>query len=81
MSSIGDNSNGQLKSIVERIENVNEEIRGLTEDRSDIFQEAKSNGWDVKALRKIIALRKLSEEDRAAQDAILDTYMQALGML
>ena len=77
----GHNSNSQLKSIVERIENVNEEIRGLTEDRSDIFQEAKSNGWDVKALRKIIALRKLSEEDRAAQDAILDTYMQALGML
>ena len=77
----GHNSNGQLKSVVERIENVNDQIKGLTEDRSDIFSEAKGNGFDVKALRKIIALRKLSADDRAAQDAIIDTYMTALGML
>jgi uncharacterized protein (UPF0335 family) len=73
--------NGQLKAIVERIETVNEEIKGLYDDRNDIFSEAKGNGFDTKALRKIIALRKLSSEDRAQQDAILETYMHALGML
>ena len=77
----GHNSNAQLKSIVERIESINEEIKGLSDDRSDIFSEAKGNGFDTKALRKIIALRKLSSEDRAAQDQILETYMNALGML
>jgi uncharacterized protein (UPF0335 family) len=73
--------NGQLKAIVERIETINEEIKGLTDDRGDIFSEAKGNGFDTKALRKIIALRKLSSEDRAQQDAILETYMNALGMV
>jgi uncharacterized protein (UPF0335 family) len=73
--------NGQLKAIVERIETVNEEIKGLYDDRNDIFSEAKGNGFDTKALRKIIALRKLSSEDRAQQDAILETYMNALGMV
>jgi uncharacterized protein (UPF0335 family) len=73
--------NGQLKALVERIENVNEQIKELTDDRGEIFQEAKYGGFDVKALRKVIAMRKLSADDRAAQEAILDTYMQALGML
>jgi uncharacterized protein (UPF0335 family) len=77
----GHNSNAQLKSVVERIERINEDIKGLTDDRSDIFSEAKGNGFDTKALRKIIALRKLSSEDRAAQDQILETYMNALGMI
>jgi uncharacterized protein (UPF0335 family) len=73
--------NGQLKALVERIETINEEIKGLSDDRTDIFSEAKGNGFDTKALRKIIALRKLSSEDRAQQDAILETYMNALGMV
>jgi uncharacterized protein (UPF0335 family) len=73
--------NGQLKALVERIENINEEIKGLSDDRTDIFSEAKGNGFDTKALRKIIALRKLSSEDRAQQDAILETYLAALGMV
>jgi uncharacterized protein (UPF0335 family) len=77
----GHNSEGQLKSLVERIESVNEQIKDLTDDRGEIFQEAKSGGFDTKALRKIIALRKLSANDRAAQESILETYMQALGML
>jgi uncharacterized protein (UPF0335 family) len=73
--------NGQLKALVERIETINEEIKGLSDDRTDIFSEAKGGGYDTKALRKIIALRKLSSEDRAQQDAILETYMNALGMV
>jgi uncharacterized protein (UPF0335 family) len=78
-ATIGDNS--QLKSIVERIENVNEQIKELTDDRSDIFKEASGNGLDSKALRTIIRLRAMKPDDRAAQEAILDTYKQALGML
>lgn len=81
MSELGHNSDQQLRSIVERIEHVNEEIKGLTEDRGDIFKEARGNGWDVKALRQIIALRKMSADDRQAREAILETYKQALGML
>ena len=77
----GHNSNAQLKAIVERIETINEQIKEMTDDRGDIFAEAKGNGFDTKALRKIIALRKLSSEDRAAQEQILETYMHALGML
>jgi len=73
--------NGQLKAIVERIENMNVEIKELSDERNDIFTEAKGNGFDTKVLRKIIALRKLSSEDRAAQEQILETYMQAMGML
>jgi uncharacterized protein (UPF0335 family) len=79
MSTIGDNS--QLKSVVERIENVNEQIKGLTSDRSDIYKEASGNGLDSKALRTIIRLRAMKPDDLAAQEAILDTYKQALGML
>lgn len=72
--------NGQLKSIVERVEKLNEDKQAISADISDIFKEAKGNGFDVKALRKVIALRKLSADDRANQDAILETYMNALGM-
>lgn len=71
----------QLKSIVERVERVNGEIKDLQSDRSDIFKEAGSNGFDVKALRTIIRLRQQSPDDIAAQEAILDSYKHALGML
>jgi uncharacterized protein (UPF0335 family) len=81
MSEPGHNSKEQLKAIVERIENVNEQIKELTSDRGDIFKEAKGTGWDVKALRTIIRLRAMSPDDRAEQDAILDTYKNALGMI
>ena len=79
MSQIGDNS--QLKAIVERIEHVEVEIKDLQTGRNEIYTEAKSAGLDPKALRTIIRLRKQSPDDRAAQEAILDTYKQALGML
>jgi uncharacterized protein (UPF0335 family) len=81
MTEPGHNINGQLKSIVERIENMNEQIKDLQSDRSDIFKEAVGNGMDRKALATIIRLRAMSPDDRAAQEAILETYKQALGML
>jgi uncharacterized protein (UPF0335 family) len=73
--------NGQLKAIVERIETVEQAVKELNEDKSDIFKEAKGNGYDTKALRMIIKMRKESPDDRASREAILETYMHALGML
>ena len=71
----------QLRSIVERVEHVDEEIRELTEAKKEIFQEAKGNGFDVKALRTIVRLRKQDPNERAEAETILETYMQALGMI
>lgn len=72
MAGIGDN--GHLKSFVERIEHCEEAKREILVDIKEIYAEAKSNGFDVKVLRKVIRLRKM-------QEAILETYMHALGML
>ena len=71
----------QLKSIVERIERLEEEKKGISDDINGIYTEAKSNGYDVKALREIIRMRKKDANERAEQEAILETYMAALGML
>ncbi len=73
--------NGQLKSIVERIENLDDQIKELRSDQKDIFAEAKGNGYCTKTLRKVIALRKQDPQARQEQETILETYMQALGML
>jgi len=80
MTDIGPGHNDQLRSIVERIENLDGQIDELRSDKSDIFSEAKGNGYDVKALRTILRLRKQTPDDRAAQEAVLETYKQALGM-
>lgn len=76
----GHNSKEQLKSIVERIETINDEIKEKRDDVSDIYSEAKGNGFDVKALRQIVQMRKMDPNKRAEREAILDTYMSALGM-
>ena len=73
--------NGQLKSIVERIERLAEEKDGIASDISDLFKEAKGNGYDVPALRALIKLRKEDANKRAERETILETYMAALGML
>ena len=70
----------QLKSIIERIERVSEEIDGLKADVKDIYAEAKGNGFDTKIIRAIVRLRKLSAADRQEMDALMETYMAALGM-
>jgi uncharacterized protein (UPF0335 family) len=71
----------QLKSIIERIERLEEEKKAIADDIRDVFAEAKGNGFDTKALRKIITLRKKDQRERAEEEAILELYMQALGML
>lgn len=72
---------GQLKAIVERIERVEAEIEVLGDDRKEIYSEAKSAGFDCKAIRTIIRMRKQDSDERQEQETILETYLQALGML
>lgn len=71
----------QLHSIVQRIERLEEEKKALADDIRDVYAEAKSTGFDVKALRTIIKLRKQDSAERQEHEAILATYMVALGMV
>lgn len=71
----------QLKSIIERIEKLEEEKAGIASDIKDIFAEAKGNGYDVKTLRKVISLRKQDAAEREEAEHLLDTYRRALGMI
>jgi uncharacterized protein (UPF0335 family) len=79
MATIGDNS--QLRTIVERIERVELEIKDLQTGRNEIYAEAKSNGHDVKALRDAVRRRKVNASRRAEHEAQVDLYMAALESL
>jgi uncharacterized protein (UPF0335 family) len=71
----------QLKAIIERIEHLEEEKKAISDDIRDVYAEAKGNGYDVTALRTVIRLRKQDKDERAEQEAILETYLHALGMI
>ena len=71
----------QLKSIIGRVEKLEEEKAGLAADIRDVFAEAKGNGYDVKAIRTIIKMRKMDASEREEAETILDTYLNVLGML
>lgn len=71
----------QLKSIIGRVEKLEEEKAGISADIRDVFAEAKGNGFDVKAIRSIIKIRKMDAQEREEQETVLDTYLHALGML
>lgn len=86
MSELDDNAThsfakDQLKALIERIERLEEEKKAIADDIKDIFAEAKGNGFDVKALRTVLRMRKQDANERAEQQTILETYLQALGML
>ena len=70
----------RLRSLIERIERLEEEKKGVQDDIRDIFAEAKSAGFDVKAMRAVIKLRKMNVADRDEQELILDTYRKALDL-
>lgn len=72
---------GQLRSIVERIERLEEEKKALGDDIREVFAEAKANGYDGKTLRQVVKLRRMDESERDEQAALLDLYLSALGML
>jgi uncharacterized protein (UPF0335 family) len=79
MSEPGHNSKEQLKSIIDRVENLNTQIGELRSDQGDIFKEAGGQGYDVKALRRVIAIRKLGAGKHEEFENVVETYLQALG--
>lgn len=71
---------GHLKAFIERIERLEEEKRALAEDIKDVYAEAKGTGYDAKAMRKIVSIRRQDHNKRREEEEILDIYMSALGM-
>ncbi|MBO7454467.1 MAG: DUF2312 domain-containing protein [Alphaproteobacteria bacterium] len=71
----------KLKLYVEKIENLEAEKVEIQENISDVFKQAKADGFDVKIMKKVIKLKKMKTEDRENEDMLLDTYMLALGMI
>lgn len=71
----------QLRAFIERIERLEEEKKTIADDIKDVYAEAKGTGFDTKILKKVIALRKKDEQERLEEDAILETYLAALGMI
>ena len=68
----------RLRSLVERIERLEQEIKELTDDKKDVYAEAKGEGFDVKILREVVRLRKQDKDERDERDSLLDTYMHAI---
>jgi uncharacterized protein (UPF0335 family) len=78
---VGGNSAGNLRSLIERIERLEEEKKAIADDIKEIYAEGKGTGFDPKIMRIMIRRRKMDASDRAEQDALVDTYSAALGML
>lgn len=81
MTTMQASTQNQLRQLIEQIERLEEDKKGLAEDVRDKFAEAKAMGFDVKVLRQVIRLRKKSKTDRDEEQAVLETYLHALGML
>ncbi|MGH1417298.1 MAG: DUF2312 domain-containing protein [Hyphomicrobiaceae bacterium] len=81
MTTLQDSAQKQLRQYIEQIERLEEEKKALAGDIRDKYLEAKAVGFDVKALRKIVQLRKKSDTERQEEETILEVYMHALGML
>ncbi|MBB3347494.1 MULTISPECIES: DUF2312 domain-containing protein [Sphingomonas] len=71
----------ELRLLIERAERLEEEKKGIADDIKDVFAEAKSRGYDAKAIRQIMKIRKQKREEYQEEQSILEVYMQALGML
>lgn len=78
---LGNNAQGRLVSLVERVERLLEEVSELREDIKEVFAEAKGEGFDTKTMRKAIAIRAMDPAKRKEAEALLDTYLAALGNL
>jgi len=74
-------TNNPLKSFIDRIERLNHERAEITADIREVYAEAKVGGFEPKIMRKVIAARKMDTADRLEQEALIETYMSALGML
>jgi uncharacterized protein (UPF0335 family) len=80
MADVGGIAAGKLRSVVERIEKLEEEKAALSGDIREVYAEAKGGGFDIKVLRQVVRLRKLNNTDRQEQESLLDIYKRALGM-
>jgi uncharacterized protein (UPF0335 family) len=81
VSDVGHNSgDDRLRLLIERIERLEEEKKGIADDIRDVYMEGKAVGYDTKAMREIYRLRKMKPEDRAEREMILETYKKALGL-
>ena len=80
MSKAGGVAGDHLKSFIERIERLEEEKKALGEDIRDVYSEAKANGFEAKIMRQIVKIRKMDKDELDEQEALLDTYLLALGM-
>ena len=80
MAKAGGVAGERLKSFIERVERLEEEKKALTDDIRDVYSEAKANGFEVKVMRQIVKIRKMDKDDLDEQEALLETYMRALGM-
>jgi uncharacterized protein (UPF0335 family) len=81
MADVGGIAGDRLKSFIERIERLEEEKKALQEDIKEVFAEAKGTGFDVKIIRQILKIRKMDKDDLDEQEALLDVYKRALGMI
>jgi uncharacterized protein (UPF0335 family) len=80
MSNVANIAAEELRLLIERVERLNEEKQGISEDITDVLKEASGRGYDPKAIRKIVAIRKKRQEAVQEEQAILETYLSALGM-
>ena len=81
MADTGGIAADQIRSIIERIERLEEEKQALADDIKEVYAEAKANGFDTKILRQVVRIRKQDRNERLEQEAILELYMSALGMI
>jgi uncharacterized protein (UPF0335 family) len=81
MLDVGGVAGAQLKSLIERIERLEEEKRALGEDIKEVYAEAKGTGFEPKIMRQIIKIRKMDQDEHDEQESLLDVYKRALGML
>ncbi len=80
MPTVGGITGERLRSLIERIERLEEEKKALSDDIREVYAEAKAEGFDAKTMRQVIRLRKMESNDRQEQEALLETYLSALGM-
>ncbi|MCB1495290.1 MAG: DUF2312 domain-containing protein [Bauldia sp.] len=80
MADTGGIAADQIRSIIERIERLEEEKQALADDIKEVYAEAKANGFDTKILRQVVRIRKQDTAERQEQEALLDLYLHALGM-
>jgi len=77
---MSETTDDRLRLFIERIERLSEEKKGIADDIKDVYAEAKGTGYDTKAMKEVIKIRKKSRDDRLSEEAILETYKCALGI-